>query len=79
MESQPQNPEFRIIPENFHPCMSTLCFILAAKALVRMHICGSWSQLSLLAHVISTKIHVMASLYEPLSKKRYYSKLQWLE
>ena len=20
MESQPQNPEFRIIPENFHPC-----------------------------------------------------------
>ena len=25
MESQPQNPEFRINPENFHPCdMSTL-------------------------------------------------------
>ena len=21
MESQPQNPEFRIIPENFHPCI----------------------------------------------------------
>ena len=21
MESQPQNPEFRINPENFHPCM----------------------------------------------------------
>ena len=20
MESQPQNPEFRIYPENFHPC-----------------------------------------------------------
>ena len=20
MESQPQNPEFRIHPENFHPC-----------------------------------------------------------
>ena len=20
MESQPQNPEFRISPENFHPC-----------------------------------------------------------
>ena len=20
MESQPQNPEFGIIPENFHPC-----------------------------------------------------------
>ena len=20
MESQPQNPEFRINPENFHPC-----------------------------------------------------------
>ena len=24
MESQPQNPEFRINPENFHPCY--LCF-----------------------------------------------------
>ena len=24
MESQPQNPEFRINPDNFHPC-STLC------------------------------------------------------
>ena len=22
MESQPQNPEFRINPENFHPCIS---------------------------------------------------------
>ena len=21
MESQPQNPEFRINPENFHPCL----------------------------------------------------------
>ena len=25
MESQPQNPEFRINPENFHPCL-TLSF-----------------------------------------------------
>ena len=24
MESQPQNAEFRINPENFHPCKSTL-------------------------------------------------------
>ena len=23
MESQPQNPEFRINPENFHPCIPT--------------------------------------------------------
>ena len=23
MESQPQNPEFRINPENFHPCGPT--------------------------------------------------------
>ena len=22
MESQPQNPEFRINPENFHPCIT---------------------------------------------------------
>ena len=24
MESQPQNPEFRINPENFHPCNTDL-------------------------------------------------------
>ena len=24
MESQPQNPEFRINPKNFHPCVSEL-------------------------------------------------------
>ena len=31
MESQPQNPEIRIIPENFHPCeeQSDLCFTLS--------------------------------------------------
>ena len=26
MESQPQNPEFRINPDNFHPCISELCY-----------------------------------------------------
>ena len=25
MESQPQNPEFKINPENFHPCTSLIC------------------------------------------------------
>ena len=36
MESQPQNPEFRIIPENFHPCPHAplLCFILANCTLI---------------------------------------------
>ena len=24
MESQPQNPEFKIIPENFHPCFKVI-------------------------------------------------------
>ena len=28
MESQPQNPEFRINPENFHPCIKGLIFHL---------------------------------------------------
>ena len=27
MESQPQNTEFRINPENFHPCNNLTCFI----------------------------------------------------
>ena len=26
-ESQPQNPEFRNIPENFHPCYSAVPFL----------------------------------------------------
>ena len=26
MESQPQNPEFRINPENFHPCIIILYY-----------------------------------------------------
>ena len=30
MESQPQNPEFRINPENFHPCV----FCLLDKGLI---------------------------------------------
>ena len=34
MESHPQNPEFRINPENFHPCTKrtkrTLCTSLSA-------------------------------------------------
>ena len=29
MESQPQNPEFRIYPENFHPWASGLKFGLS--------------------------------------------------
>ena len=28
MESQPQNPDFRISPENFHPCVLNLITIL---------------------------------------------------
>ena len=27
MESQPQNPEFRNNPENFHPCLYNVAFI----------------------------------------------------
>ena len=26
MESQPQNPEFRISPENFHPCYTIVAY-----------------------------------------------------
>ena len=29
MESQPQNPEFRINPENFHPCFFFFFFFVA--------------------------------------------------
>ena len=32
MESQPQNPEFRINPENFHPCRQWEILVLLAYA-----------------------------------------------
>ena len=31
MESQPQNPEFRINPENFHPCVLKKKFMHEGK------------------------------------------------
>ena len=33
MESQPQNPEFRNYPENFHPCSSSFCWNLLRSKL----------------------------------------------
>ena len=32
MEIQPQNPEFRINPENFHPWISTIIVVLSPAA-----------------------------------------------
>ena len=39
MESQPQNPEFRINPENFHPCRQGLkiCQVSSHRALMVQH------------------------------------------
>ena len=37
MESQPQNPEFRINPENFHPCIQRIKILLSTK-----NICMEW-------------------------------------
>ena len=34
MESQPQNPEFRINPENFHTCN---CVLIMSAAYIQMH------------------------------------------
>ena len=39
MESQPQNPEFRINPENFHPCMC-LVVICWERADLLALVCG---------------------------------------
>ena len=32
MESQPQNPEFRYNPENFHPCISRRSFFMEDRS-----------------------------------------------
>ena len=44
MENQPQNPEFRNNPENFHPCVNTLTS-KQVDELLHLHI--SLSHLSL--------------------------------
>ena len=37
MESQPQNPEFRINPENVHPCFSYIPILLLIQAWTASH------------------------------------------
>ena len=43
MESQPQNPEFRINPDNFHPCVtcSEVCVTKAWQNCIFMWPLGS--------------------------------------
>ena len=41
MESQPQNPEFRINPENFHPCkLSALSMFITTISVIMSEQCG---------------------------------------
>ena len=37
MESQPQNPEFRHNPENFHPCNQVISYWLISGTKVLMY------------------------------------------
>ena len=48
MESQPQNPEFRINPENFHPCT----FLISQLNLLKFVI-----KIISLIHILSSQIH----------------------
>ena len=49
MESQPQNPEFRNNPENFHPCVSVRSegleklHVLACLSFPKLSICNKYS------------------------------------
>ena len=36
MESQPQNPEFRNNPENFHPCIITTAHIYVYSTILEV-------------------------------------------
>ena len=55
MESQPQNPDFRINPENFNPCSSyTEIFTCVAS------ISATWSKLNVLGFGLLSKISVVA-------------------
>ena len=46
MESQPQNPEFRNNPENFHPCSGRV------PVLQRPECCQSYTDLKLQYHTL---------------------------
>ena len=46
MESQPQNPEFRINPENFHPCRQWEISVLLAYAHRSSHSLNMYTQLA---------------------------------
>ena len=36
MESQPQNPEFRINPENFHPCLFLISQLILLNFFIKI-------------------------------------------
>ena len=44
MESQPQNPEFRNNPENFHPCLCVACFCGVSLAQTSTELVGLCSE-----------------------------------
>ena len=48
MESQPQNPEFRINPVNFHPCKYTM----AAERISNVYLIVSMKKCSFLMDIL---------------------------
>ena len=45
MESQPQNPEFRINPENFHPCPHSYALVIFQKPSENVLCCALGQQM----------------------------------
>ena len=70
MESKPQNPEFRINPENFHPCYS--CFMWPVKSVIRLDRCPDLSESSLGSQSCHTQVHMINILALQTSVKRFF-------
>ena len=66
MESQPQNPEFKINPENFHPWKLQTCLIMALSLPKRFSLVNG--QVSLAWSIVLCKQELYT---RPLSVKKY--------
>ena len=59
MESQPQNPEFRISPENFHPCQPTVACVFGYQPCAALNV-------TKLLHPTSDEHHIYIMDVQPL-------------
>ena len=65
MESQPQNPEFRINPENFHPCKTVEEVIHFRKTM------SQFMRFWYLLHRLAVKPHIQSTFFCDIEKRPF--------